>query len=137
MDTDGNMSKIYGNGATFVQKDERLSLDVLALANSLGFRAGICKTELAHYISFSISANDLVPFRVQRKINNIKKLKSQKQSKNWYLQSVEEHKTVPTSSIQIEDPEGIYLVGYALIQTCSNQSITLPVSDGLLMAGQN
>jgi hypothetical protein len=117
MDTDGNMSKMHGNGATFVQKGERLSLDVLALANSLGFRAGICKTELAHYISFSISSKDLVPFRVQRKIDNIKKLKSQKQSKNWYVQSVEEHKTVLTNSIQIEDPEGIYLAGNALIPT--------------------
>jgi hypothetical protein len=129
MDTDGNMSKMYGNGATFVQKGERLSLDVLALANSLGFRAGICKTELAHYISFSISVNDLVPFRVQRKIDNIKKLKSQKQSKNWYVQSVEEHKTVPTNSIKIEDPEGIYLVGYALIPTCNNRNITLLEAD--------
>lgn len=117
MDTDGNMSKTYGNGATFVQKKEQLSNDVLALINSLGFRAGICKTELAHYVSFAVSADDLIPFRVQRKIDNIKKLKSQKQSKNWYVQSVEEHETVPTNVIRIQDPDGIYLVGHALIQT--------------------
>jgi hypothetical protein len=135
MDTDGNMSKIYGNGATFVQKRERLSLDILALANSLGFRAGICKTELAHYISFSISADDLVPFRVQRKIDNIKEFKSQKQSKNWYVQSVEEHETVPTNAIRIQDPDGVYLIGYALIQTCSDQSISLAEVDTLLMTG--
>jgi len=135
MDTDGNMSKTFGNGATFVQKRERLSLDILALANSLGFRAGICKTELAHYISFSISADDLVPFRVQRKIDNIKEFKSQKQSKNWYVQSVDEHETVPTNAIRIQDPDGVYLVGYALIQTCSDQSISLPEVDTLLMTG--
>ncbi|RFU95082.1 hypothetical protein DYP60_05490 [Sphaerochaeta halotolerans] len=135
MDTDGNMSKTYGNGATFVQKGERLSLDVLALANSLGFRAGICKTKLAHYISFSISSIDLVPFRVQRKIDNIKKLKSQKQSKNWYVQSVEEQETVPTNAIRIQDPDGIYLVGHALIQTCSDQSISLPKVDTVLKTG--
>ncbi|ADY14187.1 hypothetical protein [Sphaerochaeta globosa] len=120
MDTDGNMSRMYGNGATFVQKKEQLSLDVLALVNSLGFRAGICKTEVAHYVSFSISENDLVPFRVQRKIDNIKKFQSQKQSKNWYGQSVEKCETVPTNTIQIADPAGIYLIGYALIPTCSN-----------------
>ena len=117
MDTDGSMSKRYGNGATFVQKKEQLSHDVLALINSLGFRAGICKNELAHYVSFSIAANDLVPFRVQRKIDNIKEFKSQKQSKNWYVQSVKEHETVSTNAIQIEDPDGIYLVGYSLIPT--------------------
>jgi hypothetical protein len=124
MDTDGNMSKMYGNGATFVQKGERLSLDVLALVNSLGFRAGICRAENAHYISFSVSVNDLlVPFRVQRKINNIKVEKPQKQSKNWYIQSVEEYVTVPTNVIQIEDPEGIYLVGHALIPTHSRHCL--------------
>jgi len=117
MDTDGSMSKRYGNGATFVQKKEQLSHDVLALINSLGFRAGICKNELAHYVSFSIAANDLIPFRVQRKIDNIKEFKSQKQSKNWYVQSVKEHETVSTNAIQIEDPDGIYLVGYSLIPT--------------------
>lgn len=133
MDTDGNMSKTYGNGATFVQKKEQLSHDVLALINSLGFRAGICKTELAHYVSFAVSADDLVPFRVQRKIDNIKKLKSQKQSKNWYVQSVEEHETVPTNAIRIQDPDGVYLIGYALIQTCSDQSIsTIGASEYLI-----
>ena len=86
MDTDGNMSKTLGNGATFVQKAAQLSYDVLALANSLGFRAGICKTENAHMITFSIANNDLIPFRLQRKIDNIQKFKSQKQSKNWYVQ---------------------------------------------------
>ena len=135
MDTDGNMSKTYGNGATFVQKKEQLSHDVLALINSLGFRAGICKTELAHYVSFAVSADDLVPFRVQRKIDNIKKLKSQKQSKNWYVQSVEEHEKVPTNAIRIQDPDGVYLIGYALIQTCSDQSISLAEVDTLLMTG--
>jgi hypothetical protein len=120
MDTDGSMSKKHGNGATFVQKKEQLSHDVLALINSLGFRAGICKNDVAHYVSFSIAANDMVPFRVQRKIDNIKKLKSQKQSKNWYVQAVEKCETVPTNIIQIADPAGKYLTGYALIPTCSN-----------------
>jgi len=135
MDTDGSMSKKYGNGATFVQKKEQLSHDVLALINSLGFRAGICKNDVAHYVSFSIAANDMVPFRVQRKIDNIKKLKSQKQSKNWYVQSVDEHETAPTNAIRIQDHDGVYLVGYALIQTCSDQSIALAEVDTLLMTG--
>lgn len=129
MDTDGNMSKTFGNGATFVQKKEQISHDVLALINSLGFRAGICKNELTHYVSFSISADDLVPFRVQRKIDNIKEFKSQKQSKNWYVQSVEVHDTVLTNSIKIEDPDGVYLVGYSLIPTCFNQFGTLHNKD--------
>ena len=105
------------------------------MVNLLGFRAGICKTENAHYISFSISADDPIPFRLQRKIDNIQKFKSQKQSKNWYVQSVEVHKTVPTNAIQIEDHDGVYLVGYSLIPTCTNRSITMPGINELSMAG--
>lgn len=124
MDTDGNMSKSYGNGATFVQKKKQLSYDVLALINSLGFRAGVCKARNAYMITFSVANDDPIPFRVKRKIENISILTSQKQSKNWYVQSVCEHETVPTNCIQIEDPDGIYLAGHALIPTHNSTLIT-------------
>jgi phage terminase large subunit-like protein len=125
MDTDGSMSKTHRNGATFVQRDRALASDVLALANSLGYRAGICKAKNAYMVYFSISDDDPVPFRIQRKIDNVEPIASQKQSKNWYVQSVDDHGTVPTNCIQIEDPEGIYLAGYALIPTHNSTIITL------------
>ena len=127
MDTDGSMSKNPKNGATFSSSRKELAEGVLALANSLGFKAMMSPVRKydAYNVCFPVKKSDLYyPFRMARKLANISDRPHHKQAHNWYIQSIEEHETVPTNCIQIADPDGIYLAGKSLIPTHNSTIIT-------------
>lgn len=127
MDTDGSMSKTPKNGASFSSSREKLAEDVLALANSLGFKAMMSpiRQHNAYCVTFAVKKSDpYYPFRIARKLANISDRPHQKQAHNWYIQSIDEHETVPTNCIQIADPDGIYLAGKSLIPTHNSTIIT-------------
>lgn len=125
IDTDGTVSKEKGdNGVTFCQKKgSRLVQDIITLLASLGYKARVCEQKLGTYVSFVAKPTDKL-FYVKSKQMNIKNLVPQKQSSNWYIQSIEEHETVPTTCIQIEDPDGMYYVSKHFVQTHNSTIIT-------------
>ena len=127
MDTDGHMPKNPKNGAIFCSSRRELADDVLALANSLGFKAMLSPIRKynAYNVYFAVKQSDeYCPFRLSRKVANISGKEHQKQARRWYIQSIDEHETVPTNCIQIADPEGIYLAGRSLIPTHNSTIIT-------------
>ena len=122
MDTDGCVSKSRGNGCTFVQKSHELARDVLALACSIGYRATMCKGKNAYYIYFPLNDCDDIPFSLERKMNLVST--QNHHAPGRYIRSVEEFETVPTTCIQIADPDGMYLCGHELIPTHNSTIIT-------------
>lgn len=131
MDTDGAItSRKDGNTCTFTQKDYNMVRDFMALAASLGFRCRICRQKTnfdtdAYYVSFSARPDLPNPFHIKRKADRVNiGYKPQKQSANWYIQSIEEHETVPTTCIQIADPDGMYFCTDYWIQTHNSTIIT-------------
>ena len=135
MDTDGTItSRKDGNTCTFTQKDYGMVRDFMALAASLGFRCRVCKQKTnfdtdAYYVSFSARPDLPNPFHIKRKADRVNLgYKPQKQSANWYIQSIEEHETVPTTCIQIEDTEGMYFCTDYWIQTHNSTIITFALT---------
>lgn len=131
MDTDGSATKRKDdNTCTFVQKNYNLVKDFMALASSLGYRCRVCKQTTkfgtdAYYVSFAVRKDNDSPFHITKKAERINRdLNPQKQSRNWYIQSIEEHETVPTTCIQIEDPDGMYFCTEYCIQTHNSTLIT-------------
>ena len=131
MDTDGSIvARKDGNTCTFTQKDYRMVRDFIALATSLGYRCRTCKQKTnfdtdAYYVSFMARPDLPNPFHIKHKADRMNMdYKPQKQSANWYIQSIEEHDTVPTTCIQIEDPEGMYFCTDYWIQTHNSTIIT-------------
>lgn len=126
MDTDGFITKREDdNTCTFVQKNYDLIKDATVLATSLGFKCRVCKQPKAYYLAFTVKQSNQEPFNLPRKRERINRnLDNQKQSSNWYIQSIDEYETVPTTCIQIEDERGMYLVGTAMIPTHNSSLIT-------------
>lgn len=135
MDTDGSItSREDDNTCTFVNQNRNLVRDVCALASSLGFRCRMCEQttkygDKAYYLSFVVRPEQDSPFHIKRKTERINRnLIPQKQSANWYIQSIEEHETVPTTCIQIDDPNGMYFCTENFIQTHNSTLITFALT---------
>ncbi len=126
MDTDGFIcDREDDNSCTFVQKKYNIIQDVVVLATSLGYKCRVCKQPKAYYLAFSVKQSDPIPFNLPRKVARVNRsLNNQKQSSNWHIQSIDEHETVPTTCIQIENKEGMYLVGSSMIPTHNSSLIT-------------
>lgn len=131
MDTDGSCSKDSNkNGCVFVNQNKNLVDDFRALCASLGIKTSVCTQKTwcgstSYYVKLSVRPEHDRIFYVERKQSRINKdIVPQKQSKNHYIARIEEYKTVPTTCIQIEDPEGMYYVGHDMIQTHNSTIIS-------------
>ena len=126
MDTDGSVHIKHGQ-AIFCAADPALAQQVLDLALSLGInatlaeRSGLYKGERRPFWQVQFATRpDCVPFRLPRKAARCVAKKYSKASRR--VMSVEPVETQPVSCIQVERPDGLYLIGRRYVTT-HNSSI--------------
>ncbi len=122
MDTDGTIEK--GGQCVFTQKDEKLSLQVLELVRSLGYKASIRKKKVscgsrpcgeAHYISFFASKNSPC-FKMDRKKARLKDSLAPRMSAKSIV-GIERIADKPSKCIAIDDGSHLYLAGRGFTAT--------------------
>lgn len=126
MDTDGYASI---EGAAVFTNTNRLLVDaVFALAASLGFKPHLREKSLnlpsgRVYVSWNVEFRDtaeLPAFRLARKL-----ARRRKDRRRWrMIRSVEPVEPRPVSCIQVNRPDGMYLVGKQLVPTHNSTIIT-------------
>jgi len=137
MDSDGHC---HTNGtATFCNQNERLANQTFELCQSLGLKARIYQYdgELKPYwqVCFQAYKADS-PFRLPRKLERC--FDGKRKNPRRYIKSIQRCPTVPTSCIQVEAEDGIYLVGRNLVPTHNSSIITFgkTIQDILITHGE-
>lgn len=129
MDTDGSCHKKHGQ-AIFCNANESVARDFYRLASSLGLKAtfaqrtGLYKGERRPYwqVQFRAFASR-PPFRMARKVAQCS-LGEQRQTTYRRIVSVRRCDTVPVSCIQVDHPDGLYVVGEQCVTTHNSTIIT-------------
>lgn len=122
MDTDGTIEK--GGQCVFTQKDARLSMQVLELVRSLGYKASIRKRKVkcngnpcgeAYYISF-FASKKAPCFKMKRKYARLKdELAIRMGAKS--IVKIERIPDKPSKCIMVDDESHLYLAGRGFTAT--------------------
>lgn len=128
MDSDGTVDT--RGTATFCNINKILANNVYELVTSLGMKPNIRRhkslvNEEDYYffqVSFQAYARNC-PFRLQRKINRCKD--GERKNNRRFIKSCKPVKKEDTSCIQVDNPNGIYLVGKSMIPTHNSTVITI------------
>jgi phage terminase large subunit-like protein len=123
MDADGCCSSADGQ-AIFANTNERLSEAVHFLAASLGMKPSIKRRERDYrgaphvmwWVTFQ-THSDRPPFRMSRKIANCSTAVDHPRRRRRVVSEVERVESRQVSCIQVDNEDGCYLVGKALITT--------------------
>lgn len=128
MDSDGHCDT--RGTATFVNINERLARNAEELILSLGMKPslrfvnGKYKGEPYPYWQLSFQAHkSMPPFRLPRKLARCLEVKRGR-SAGRYIVSCERVGPIPGSCIQVDSPDGTYLVGKSMIPTHNSTIIT-------------
>lgn len=127
MDTDGTCDT--RGTATFCQKGSLLSEQVFELAQSLGLYPSLRQHQAQvngepypfHQVSFQAYKSFPV-FKLDRKYQRSKDKDRTYLSK--FIHSVKPVESIPVNCIQVDSPDGLYLVGYQLTTTHNSTVIT-------------
>ena len=124
MDTDGHCST--RGTCTFVNKNEELADGVFKLCVSLGLKPSRNHFDYehgrVHHVTFQGYVED-APFTIPRKLARCKR-GPRGASAYRHLWGVERTATVPTSCIQVEAEDGLYLCGTQAVTTHNSTIIT-------------
>jgi len=140
MDTDGHCNT--RGTATFVNINERLVDGFVELCHSLGLKPrrrqhiGTVRGEPYPYWQVSFQAyTSLPPFRLKRKLARC--IEGERPAPRRYIVSIERVAPKPGSCIQVDRPDGLYLVGRAMVPTHNSTIITfgLTIQDVLASHG--
>lgn len=122
MDTDGHCNT--RGTASFVNKNRRLAEGVFDLCASLGLKPRFNVFTPAHgevyYVSFQAYKED-APFRLPRKLA---RCKDGPRNARRFVVAVDRVPTVPVSCIQVDAPDGLYLIGRHHVTTHNSTVIT-------------
>lgn len=127
MDTDGTVDK---NGrATFSNTNENLIDATFELAASLGFKPTklrrMSKVNGQPYVSWGVAFQayqSRPPFRLLRKAARCKTVNTKRRH---FILSIEQVPNEPVRCIQVDSPDGMYLVGKHMIPTHNSEILTL------------
>lgn len=127
MDTDGTVDK--RGTASFSNINKVLIDGVYQLCNSLGLSARLVERSKTYEgtpyrcyeVRFQAYKSDN-PFHLKRKLDRCKEGVSS--FKGRYILSVSPAKTIPTRCIQVDSPDGLYLIGKNFITTHNSSIIT-------------
>lgn len=126
MDTDGTCND--RGTATFVNKNKELADGVFDLAASLGLKPRFNIYEQDHgtvyYVSFQAYKVDM-PFRMARKLS---KCKDGVRKARRFITKIEAVESIPVSCIQVENPDGLYLIGRNHVTTHNSTVITFALT---------
>jgi intein/homing endonuclease len=134
MDSDGSLHSC--GTAYFVNINEDIANGVFELSTSLGLRASIVQTEAnikfmgdAHYKFYRVSIQPRVetpPFLIERKSKDIRYSNKGKTIRKYnYISKVEPVSSIPVSCIQVDSPDGLYLIGKHMVATHNSTIITV------------
>ena len=122
MDTDGS-SKPNSRSLEYCSKLEGLILNIKELVESLGYKSTVTSkfnskvNKRYYYIRFGIY-NGNYPFKLQRKIDNIKESKNPTwRTDHRYITSIKPIKSVPVKCISVDSADNSYLCGDSFIVT--------------------
>lgn len=122
MDTDGTCDT--RGTATFVNKNKALADGVFDLAASLGLKPRFNTYHPDHgdvfYVSFQAYKAD-EPFKIRRKMA---RCKDGERSARRFIISIEPIASIPVSCIQVDRPDGLYLIGRNHVTTHNSTIIT-------------
>lgn len=133
LDTDGSVSNGPSGGSSrieFTSTRERLALDVLELARSLGFKASISEGRAA------LDGRDVGPkwrvtftarvpvFRLKRKLER-QKLGDRLRTRRRSIVAVREVESVPVRCIAVDSPDCSYLMGRSYTVTHNTSQIAI------------
>jgi hypothetical protein len=128
MDTDGTCGKTDGR-CSIVTKYSRLADEITELCISLGLkvnrRVDVHNKKDYYKISF-MTYDDLVPFKLKRKINNINKLSGKKSQPHYrdyiYIKSIKPTESVKVKCIRVKNKSHQFLCGKTMIPTHNTKS---------------
>lgn len=119
MDSDGHCNE--RGTATFVNKSETLARDVNELCASLGLKPRFrAHKDGVFHVSFQ-AYEDMNPFHLTRKAQRVKAGTAERKR---FVISVDEVDSRPVSCIQVDSPDGLYLVGKNYCTTHNSTIIT-------------
>lgn len=126
MDSDGHVNT--RGTATFVNKNNALAALVFDLAAGLGMKPVKRAYDADHgrfyQVSFQTRA-DMAPFRIARKVA---RCMDTDKARRRFIVSVTPIAPTPMSCIQVERPDGLYLVGRGMVTTHNSTIITFALS---------
>jgi len=128
MDTDGSCERKHGQ-CIYCSASERLANDVYVLCQTLGLnpslhtRYGLYKNRERRFFQITFNGHRREPvFRLERKL---KYLSNPQYPRRKRIINVISCPSVPVSCIEVENKDGIYLIGRSLISTHNSSMITI------------
>lgn len=131
MDTDGTIAK-NGTQLSFCTISNRLCGEVLELLSSLGIKAKARekltklpvtgRTGHAYEVVFAASADDVLCFKLPRKLLRMKRLPGRSRRTTVQIVSVEKVESVPTKCLTVDSKSSLFLFGLSMLPTHNTET---------------